>query len=210
MKAETIGEIGARMGMPWLLNAVALSITIGGAGAAGAWLAGTARIPFVVGVDNVLPPALSRVHPRWGTPHIAILVQGVLSTLFILMSVVGSTVEEAYLVLLDATLILYFIPYLYLFISLIVLRKKRQKAGTVSRGLIIPGKSIGLWAVGIAGFSATLISIIFSLMPPETVKNPWIFEAKVLGGTAGFLLVGLLFYIAGKRSPRGKNADDAT
>ena len=196
---ESIGQIGDRMGLPWLLNAMAFSITVGGIGGAGAWLAGTARIPFVVGVDNFLPSALSRVHPRWKTPHIAILVQGILSTVFILMSVIGSTVEEAYLVLLDATLILYFIPYLYLFVSLAKLRKGRELSSENSGRLLIPGGKFGLWAVVVAGFVATAISIIFSLIPPENVENPWLFEGKVLGGTLAFLAVGLIFYFRGKQ-----------
>ncbi len=196
---ESIGRIGDRMGIPWLLNAMAFSITVGGIGGAGAWLAGTARIPFVVGVDNYLPPALGRVHPRWKTPHIAILVQGILSTVFILMSVIGSTVEEAYLVLLDATLILYFIPYLYLFVSLAKLRTNRELSREASGGLLVPGKKFGLWSVVIAGFFATAVSIIFSLIPPENVENPWIFEGKVLGGTLAFLMVGLVFYARGKK-----------
>ena len=196
---QSIGAVGEKLGMPWLLNAIAVSITVGGIGGAGAWLAGTARVPFVVGLDNFLPEAMGRVHPKWGTPHIAILVQGILSTVFILMSVVGSTVEEAYIVLLDATLILYFIPYLYLFISLIVLRLKREKSPVPPPGLIVPGGKPGLWITAIAGFGATLLSIILSLMPPENVENVMIFEGKVIGGTLAFILVGLLFYRHGKK-----------
>jgi amino acid transporter len=196
---ESIGAVGEQLGMPWLLNAAALSITIGGIGGAGAWLAGTARIPFVVGVDNYLPKSMGRVHPEWGTPHIAILVQGILSTVFILMSVIGSTVEEAYIVLLDATLILYFIPYLYLFIGLIVLRNKREKSNEPTPGMVIPGGKIGLYLVAFFGFSATALSIILSIMPPEHVENVLLFEMKVIGGTAMFLLVGLIFFLRGRR-----------
>jgi len=196
---ESIGKVGDQMGMPWLLNAMAFSITVGGIGGAGAWLAGTARVPFVVGVDNFLPPALSKIHPKWNTPHIAILVQGILSTAFIFMSVIGSTVEEAYLVLLDATLILYFIPYLYLFVSLVKLRRRRESSGHPSEGMVIPGNKPGLWLVAVLGFAATLISIVFSLIPSAGVENPWLFEGKVLGGTVGFIVVGLFFYSRGKR-----------
>jgi len=197
---ESIGEIGNRMGMPWLLNAMALSITIGGIGGAGAWLAGTARIPFVVGIDNFLPPVLSKVHPKWETPYIAILVQGILSTLFILMSVIGSTIEEAYLVLLDATLILYFIPYLYLFVSLVKLRMERETQDVpAEESVMIPGKRFGLWGVALAGFFATGVSIVFSLIPSGDIANPLLYEIKVVGGSALFIIVGLLFYLYGKR-----------
>lgn len=197
---QSIGAVGEKLGMPWLLNVIAISITVGGIGGAGAWLAGTARIPFVVGLDNFLPPAMGRVHPKWGTPYIAILVQGILSTVFILMSVIGSTVEEAYIVLLDATLILYFIPYLYLFISLAVLRLNRERENHSGTGLTVPGGKPGLWLTVLAGFGATLLSILLSLVPPENVENIWTFEAKIIGGTLAFILVGLVFYWRGKRT----------
>ena len=205
---ESIGAAGEQLGMPWLLNAAALSITIGGIGGAGAWLAGTARIPFVVGVDNYLPKSMGRVHPEWGTPHVAILVQGILSTVFILMSVIGSTVEEAYIVLLDATLILYFIPYLYLFIGLIILRNKREKSAEPTPGMVIPGGKVGLYLVAFFGFSATALSIILSIMPPESVENVLLFEMKVIGGTAMFLLVGLIFFLRGRRKNRAEQRNN--
>ncbi len=201
---QSIGSIGDKLGMPWLLNVIALSITVGGIGGAGAWLAGTARVPFVVGLDRFLPESMGRVHPKWGTPYIAILVQGILSTVFILMSVIGSSVKEAYIVLLDATLIIYFIPYLYLFISVIILRKQREESPKPSFGLTIPGGKSGLWIVAIAGFGATLISIILSLVPPADIKNVWVFEGKIIGGTVAFILVGLAFYWHGKRSAQTK------
>lgn len=204
---QSIGSIGNKLGMPWLLNVIAISITVGGVGGAGAWLAGTARVPFVVGLDNFLPKAMGKVHPKWGTPYIAILVQGILSTVFILMSVIGSTVEEAYIVLLDATLIIYFIPYLYLFISIIILRKQRERSPEPSPGLITPGGNLGLWLAAISGFGATLVSIILSLLPPENVENVWVFEAKLIGGTVAFILVGLAFYWHGKRTSSAVSAE---
>jgi amino acid transporter len=197
---QSIGSVGDRLGMPWLLSVIAISITVGGIGGAGAWLAGSARVPFVVGLDNFLPPAMGRVHPKWGTPYIAILVQGILSTVFILMSVVGSTVKEAYLVLLDATLIIYFIPYLYLFIALVVLRFKRAHDADAPSGMEVPGGKAGLWLTMALGFGATLLSIILSLVPPKGVTDAWRFEGKIIAETMALILVGLTFYWRGKRA----------
>ncbi len=197
---QSIGSVGGRLGMPWILKVVAISITIGGIGGAGAWLAGSARVPFVVGLDSFLPPAMGRVHPKWGTPYVAILVQGILSTVFILMSVVGSTVKVAYLVLLDATLIIYFIPYLYLFLSLPTLRRRRELESRSGSGLQVPGGRVGLWLTTAAGFGATLLSIVLALVPPKGVPNVWTFEGKIVGETAALVLVGLVFYWRGRRT----------
>lgn len=196
---QSIGNVGDRLGMPWLLSVIAISITVGGVGGAGAWLAGSARVPFVVGLDRYLPTAMGRVHPRWGTPHIAILVQGILSTLFILMSVIGSSVKEAYLVLIDATLIVYFIPYLYLFISLPTLRFRRRRNVDPRSAMEVPGGRLGLWLTVSAGFGATLLSIILALVPPKGVTDVWMFEGKIVAETGLLILVGLAFYWRGRR-----------
>ena len=100
--------------MPLAAAAITLSVL----GAVGAWLTGSARVAFAVGLDRYAPPAFARIHPRWGTPYVAILVQAALSTVFLLISVMGkgTKVEEAYLVLLDTMLLVYFIPYIYLFV----------------------------------------------------------------------------------------------
>src|SRR5206468_405686 len=80
-------------------------------------LAGSARLPYVAGVDGALPVAFARIHPRWQTPYVGLLVQGAIATVFVIASLVGTTVKNAYLVLTQTTLILFFIPYLYLFLA---------------------------------------------------------------------------------------------
>ncbi len=64
--AERIGFSGAvAIG---IVSFAALLITLSNLGAMGAWLAVSARLPFVAGLDRYLPPAFARVHPKWGTP----------------------------------------------------------------------------------------------------------------------------------------------
>ena len=162
----------------------------GGMGGLSAWLGGTARIPYVSGLDNYMPAALGKVHPKYGTPYISLIWQGIFSSAFILMAVIGSTIEEAYLVLVDATLVLYFIPYLYLFAAVVKLRKTGNADGVIT----IPGGQVGLYLVVGAGMFATLVSIIFSLIPGSDVASPVLFGTKVIGGSATFLLIGWFMY----------------
>ena len=99
-------------GLGWLIQFTATFYVLGNIGGVGAWLTGPARVAFVIGLDRYFPPALGRVHPRWKTPYVAILTQAVLATVFLGLSVLGkgTTVERAYLVLLDTMLLIYFIP----------------------------------------------------------------------------------------------------
>ncbi len=194
---EAIGQAGDRFGLP-LTRLAALLIVLGGLGGIGAWLAGTARIPFVVGLDRYLPPALGRIHPKWRTPYVALLVQGIGASAFILWSVLGTSfVEEAYLVLVDTTILVYFLPYLYLFLVLPVLRARG--VGEAGPGFRIPGGRALLLAVAASGFVTTAVSMVLAAIPTEVVGSPTLFVAKVVGGAAGLILVGLVFYLIYRR-----------
>ena len=43
------------------------------------WTAGAARVPFAAGVDAAMPRAFARLHPRYRTPHVALIVQSLAS-----------------------------------------------------------------------------------------------------------------------------------
>ena len=76
---HAIAAASAKAGLPGMGTLAALLITLAGVGVTGAWLATASRLPFVGGLDRFLPPAFAKVHPRWGTPAVAILVQSGLS-----------------------------------------------------------------------------------------------------------------------------------
>jgi amino acid transporter len=176
-----------RLDASWLAPAaavVAALLTLGNLGGVGAWMAGTARIPFVAGVDRVLPAAFARVHPRWRTPYVALLVQGGVATLFVVAGLWGATVRDAYLALVDMTIVLFFIPYLYLFAAYLRLERRRTALAR---------------AAGWAGLGAVLLSIGLAFVPAADVAHPVAFEAKVVGGVVAFLGLGALLARRGVR-----------
>jgi amino acid transporter len=94
--------------------------------------------------------------------------------------------------LLDMTIILYFIPFLYMFAALPALRRK---AGGNDEGLnLVPFGAFGPWLFGGLGFAATLLSVALALIPPEGSTNPTLFVLKVAGGCVLFVGGGLVFY----------------
>jgi glutamate:GABA antiporter len=193
---QAISSVSKRLNWTAVTAFSALCMAIGGLGGAGAWLAGSARIPFVAGIDRYLPQWFGKVHPRWQTPYIAILAQGLLSTFFVSASLWGGTVKEAYLILVDTTVIVYFVPYLYLFASLFVFTSELPTPDVI----LIPGGAIGRWFVAGAGLASTLGAMVFAVVPPEAVQNPGMFSAKVIGGCAIFLLLGAGIYARTSRS----------
>lgn len=195
---QGIAAIGAKLGLGWTSQILALLITLGGIGGLMAWFTGAARMPFGAGVDKYLPKGFGKVHPKFGSPHIAIIVQGIVATAFILMSFIGTTVRDAYLILLDTTLLVYFIPYAYMFSAYIVLRRKN--IGENGNIILIPKNNFIATLVGISGLVTTLFAMIMSLIPSSGVTNVLLYEIKVISGFLLFVGVGAGIYWWGKRN----------
>jgi amino acid transporter len=177
----------------WVAPLCAALYSIGNIGSVGAWLIGPARVAFVIGLDRYFPKSFGAVHPRWHTPYVAILVQATLATIFLLLSVLGkgTNVEDVYLILLDTQILIYFIPYLYLFIVFLIHRRRGENSSEV---VLAPGRSIGAWLTGVSGMIVTLFAMIVATIPPPDMGNALLFRLKVIGGALGFVVIGGLIY----------------
>ena len=192
---QAVSKTTARVGFPGILPVAAFLIALSNVGAAGAYLAAVARLPFVAGIDRFLPPAFGKLHPKWKTPWVALLTQFVLGVLFIFLGQAGTSVKGAYDVLVSLGVIVYFIPYLYLFAAMIKLQ--REPAGPdVIR---VPGGKPVAKLVAIVGFLTTTLTIALSLIPQPDEPNKPLALLKVVGGTAGLLAMGVGIYLIGKR-----------
>ncbi len=200
--AITVGSIALKIGFLGII--AALLVTVGNAGGVGSTVAGIARVPFVVGIDRYLPEAFGKIHPRWRTPYISIIVQAVVSGLILFLSQIKSpTVQAAYQFLIDAAIILYFIPFLYMFAAAIKLFGRSDRAEN-KNAVLIPGGQAGVWIISILGFVTVLIGIIVSLVPPGDSSDKLGFELRLVGGTLAAIALGLSLYWRGARA---KNAE---
>ena len=180
----------------------ALLVTVGNAGGVGSTVAGIARVPFVVGIDRYLPAAFGKIHPKWKTPWVSILVQAGASGVILLLSQIRSkTVIEAYQLVVDAAIILYFIPFLYMFAAVIKLAGAKDRKEN-SHAVLVPGGRVGVWICGGLGFAVVLVGIALSLIPPGDAASRWVFEARLVGGTLGAILLGLVLYWRGAHRKR--------
>jgi glutamate:GABA antiporter len=195
LQALAAGSADAGVALAWIAPAAAALYVIGNVGGVGAWLTGPARVAFVIGLDRYFPPAFGKVHPRWHTPHVAILTQAGLASLFLLISVLGhgTTVERAYLVILDTMLLVYFIPYIYLFL---VYLADRLKGAEAAAPLSARTKAA---VVGLSGLGLTLFAMFIATVPPAGTEEPWLFPVKVIGGAAAFVALGGVLYLRGRR-----------
>ena len=196
LQAVAVGAKDIGWGAAWLPAVAAAFFVVGNIGGVGAWLTGPARVAFVIGLDRYFPPAFGKVHPRWQTPYVAILTQAVLATVFLLLSVLGrgTTVEKAYLVILDTMLLVYFIPYIYLFTCFLVVRVKEPSP---AKGLLA-SRPAGV-VIGVAGLALTLFAMKIATVPPSGTADPLLFQIKVIGGAGFFVVLGGLIYWRGRR-----------
>ncbi len=191
---QAITKSAEQVGWLSIAPVAALLITLSNLGALGAWLAVAARLPFVAGLDRYLPGAFARIHPKWGTPYVALLAQAVVGIVFIFLGQAGTSVYGAYEVLVSMGIITYFVPYLFVFASII--RLQREVAGPeVTR---VPGGRTGAFILGGVGFATTTVTIVCSLVPAADEPHKILAVAKIVGLTVVLLAAGVFLYGRGK------------
>ncbi|HEX8711333.1 MAG TPA: APC family permease [Terracidiphilus sp.] len=200
-QAIALGSDALKLGFLGILAAVL--VTAGNAGGVGSTVAGIARVPFMVGIDRYLPRAFGKIHPKWKTPYISILVQAVLSGAILLLSQINQTTRGAYQFLVDAGIILYFIPFLYMFAAVIKLSGRKDR-GANQHAVLVPGGRAGVWTCGGLGFVVVLIGILVSVIPPgeATSKLGWAVAMVLVTGFS--VLIGLALYWRGARAKRAE------
>jgi amino acid transporter len=163
-------------------------------------------VPFIVGVDHYLPPAFGKIHPKWRTPYVSILVQAGISLAVLLLSNINETTSGAYQILVDAATILYFVPFLYMYAAVIKLAGREDRRQNV-HAVLIPGGKIGVWIAGGLGFLVTSAGIVLSFVPPGETTNKYVFSAKLIGGTVVAIGFGLVLYYRGVRQKSAESSN---
>ena len=192
---QAISKTADRVGWQAVIPVAGFLIALSNLGAAGAYLAAVARLPFVAGLDRFLPPFFGRLHPRWKTPWVALLLQAVIGGVFAFLGQAGTSVKGAYDVLVSMGVITYFVPYLYLFAAMVKLQ--REPAGTAV--IRVPGGKPAAYLLGTIGFLTTSVTIALSLVPQADEPNKLLAFSKVVGLTGALLLAGVWIYWSGKK-----------
>jgi amino acid transporter len=195
---QAVQAMTAKTGIAWLAPFVAVLVTLNALGGVGGWFVATSRLPFVAGIDRFLPPAFGRLHPKWRTPYVALLVQAAIAGVFVFLGQAGTSVRGAYDALVSMGIIAYFIPFLFMFAAMIVLQ--REPAGPdVMR---VPGGKPVAIALAAIGFAVTLLSIVLACIPPDEEPNKMLAVVKVVGASAALVLVGAVVYMLGRKRAR--------
>jgi amino acid transporter len=185
----TFSQVAAQVGGPWLGTLMSLGVLFSVWSLFNSQLLYTSRLPLAMAEDGLLPRMLSRKHPRWGTPHVSLLLCSVIYSLFALL-------DFRKLVAMDV--LLYAIALMLEFAALIKLRGQRPD---LERPFKIPGGWLGLILAtsGVAAFA--LACLIFTLMGRE---ESW----KHVAIVAAMLLTGPLAFFVGKKVRRSSAGRD--
>lgn len=195
---QGVSQMAAKVGVAWIITPFAVMLSLSIAGIGSAWMGGSARIPFVAGLDDYMPSWLGKVHPRYATPHAALIVQALVSLVLIVINFTASGgVQEAFQTMLSLAVVLQLVPFLYVFSALLKFALKGDLAdGRYGRGTLV--------FAGACGFLTTLLGIALAFFPAKQITSIWKYETKMFGFTLAFLaLAAFFFFVYGRlRVPR--------
>jgi amino acid transporter len=201
MQAVTKAE--QRLGLSGIAIPAAILMTVTCLGSVSAWLGAVARLPFVAGLDHYLPPVFSRLHPRWGSPYVALLTQTAVAAVLVLLGQAGTSVKGAYDVLLSMTFIVTFVPFILVFAAAI----KLQRDPPTPDGFRVPGGSLTVKILAAVGLFTTVLSIALALLPQQDEPHKLLAVTKVVGLSLALLLGGVVVFArARSRAARSASA----
>jgi len=147
---------------------------------------GLTRLPMTASWDHLVPPWFSRLDPRRRTPVNSILFVAAVTTLLILLSMLGVHEQEASQLLTNASVVHYAIAYIALFALPLV-------------GTLRVRAPWWLKAAAAAGLFASAISLTIAVYPIVDVVSKEAYATKIVSVVLLTNAAGLLIFRAGER-----------
>src|SRR4030088_575847 len=161
--------MACRVNVNWITVPFAVMLSLAIAGIGSAWMGGCARIPFVAGLDSYMPSWMGTVHPRFATPYAALIVQGIVSAVLVILNFAGAGVQETFQKLLSLAVVLQLVPFIYMFGALV----KFAVTESTSRGQY--GR-LTLFLAGASGLLTTTLGIALVFFPAQQITSLWLYE----------------------------------
>jgi len=197
---QAVTRMAGRVGVTWVVAPFAFLLSLSIAGIGSAWLGGSARIPFVAGLDSYMPRWLGSIHSRYRTPYAALLVHASVSLVLVVMNFWGSGVQESFQRMLSLAVVLQLVPFLYMFGALLKIAMERgfQPARYGKTTLLLAGAS---------GMLTTALGIGLAFFPAQQISSIASYETWMLGGTIFFVgAAAFFFFVYGRRKAALKAA----
>ena len=190
---QAVSQMATQVGVAWIVIPFAVMLSLSIAGIGSAWMGGSARIPFVAGLDAYMPGWLGSLHPRYATPYAALIVQGLVSLVLVIINFAAAGgVQAAFQTMLSIAVVLQLVPFLYMFAALLKLAMNPGATGRYSRGT--------LFLAGSSGLITTAIAIVVAFFPASQITSVLKYELSMFGLTVFFVaLAAFFFFVYGRR-----------
>jgi len=199
---QAVSYMAGRVAVAWIVAPFAFLLSLSIAGIGSAWLGGSARIPFVAGLDFYMPSWLGKIHPKYATPYAALIVHAAVSLILVVINFAfsGAGVQETFQKLLSLAVVLQLIPFLYMFGALLKIAAGDSFAkGRYSKATLI--------AAGASGLLTTSMGIALAFFPAQQITSLYSYEVWMAGGTLFFIgLAIFFFFVYGRRKAARKLA----
>jgi amino acid transporter len=139
---------------------------------------------------------MAKIHPKYATPHAALIVQFVVSAILVVINFAGGAhVQEAFQRLLSLAVVLQLVPFLYMFAALVKFGWNGDTSGRYGRGPLLTS--------GVSGFVTTSLGIALVFFPAQQITSLVSYEVWMFGGTIFFVgLAAFFFFVYGRRKTR--------
>lgn len=152
------------IGGPWLGNMMTIAAMIANLALLNSTVLTTTRMPFALAEDGYLPPFLTRKHPRYGTPWIAILISSAIYAALALHTL--SQLISVYVWLRAATTVM----------TVLSAWGMRRRHPHLPRAFRIPGGNLGL--VYVIALPLAMTYVVLRYSDPVALRyGPWALAA---------------------------------
>jgi amino acid transporter len=169
-------RLAGEAGGAWLGHAVAVGAVVSATGLFLTLLLTNSRLPYVLARDGLMPARLAAIHPRFGTPWVAIVLSAVLYAAFAVFSFKELIVLNVWLYSLS--LLVELAAFVWLRRREPALARPWRVPGGMTTALVVAGvpAALSLLAMATAGWLNTLAGVVAALTGPAAYA--WVRAAR--------------------------------
>jgi amino acid transporter len=169
-------HVAAEVGGPWLGTWLTVAGVISAVGLFNSLLCTSARVPYALATHGMFPTAFAKLHPRFGTPWVAILVNSV---------AIAALIPFSFQELIELDMFLYALALIPEFAALIWLRLKEPD---LLRPYRVPFGLAGTIALSVPPVLLCLVSMSLASWPVKLISGVSVLLGVVIFGAGEFSL----------------------
>jgi len=164
-----------------------------------AMLLAVSRLLFAWAEDGILPPSVALVHPRWQTPHVALLLSGLVAS----VGVLGSHLAGDFFLGVDILVTSMLVNFIVICLSVLAL--PRRNPDLARRVTVVPSRTA---QVVLSSLGALLLVLFLGVHVVKDLRGParaWYFRSTPVW--LAVMAVGSVLFLRAQRRLRQRGVD---